>query len=193
MFFCGKCRTLYNITKDNKGRQLGGKIRRGIENLFKKHQAGEELVDADLEEITHKDLVDDERFNNLSNKARQKMVSWIKAFNKAWFVPVAEDEEESLAITAFFICKSCQNSEPIKPGTVICHQSFGFDETSETEDYSLMIHDQTLSRTRAYICPNKKCKTHAAPDMREAVLTKNYLHQIIYICTICEANWISST
>jgi hypothetical protein len=195
MFFCSNCRTLYNITKDNKGRQLGGKIKRGLENLFQKHRDGEELVDADFEEITQKDLFDDERFNNLSNKARQKMVSWIKKFNKDWFI-AADDEdenEENMVTTAFFICKTCQNSKPIKAGTIICHQSFGFDESNETEDYSLSIHDQTLARTRAYICPNEKCKSHSKPDTREAVLTKNHLHQIIYICTVCEANWISST
>jgi hypothetical protein len=193
MIFCDKCRNIFDISnqKDIKNRQVGGKIKRAVANLFKKHEEGTPLTDEDLEKLTSKDLLYDEDFGRMSKRAQQKMISWIKTFKKEWFTNDDEDEEEQV-VDAYFVCKSCRNTAQIEPGAIICYKSYGIDEASEVEEYAQFIHDQTLPRTRTYICPNKKCTTHKSPDTKEAVITKNYLHQCIYVCTQCATNWVMS-
>ena len=36
MFFCEKCRNLYNVTKEVKSKQIGGKINNALNNIFNK-------------------------------------------------------------------------------------------------------------------------------------------------------------
>ncbi len=58
MFFCEKCRYLYNVTKDVKSKQIGGKINEALTNIFNKYNNNEQLSDTDLKKIKGKDLVE---------------------------------------------------------------------------------------------------------------------------------------
>jgi hypothetical protein len=48
----------------------------------------------------------------------------------------------------------------------------------------------TFPHTAKYICPNKSCKTHTNPGLREAVFfrVRNTL-QLVYICNVCKHYW----
>jgi len=192
MFFCDKCRYLYNVTKDIKSKQIGGKINSALTNIFDKYQQNEKLKESDLEKIQPNDLLHDDRFENMTKKEQRKMMTWIRSANRNFFV---EEEQSETAIgtnIAYFICKKCKNTKPIKPGTVIYYKSYGTNGTTESEDYQYAVNDPTLFRTRNYVCKNTKCETRKNPDIKEAVLTKNAMEQVVYICTVCHTHWTSS-
>lgn len=191
MFFCEKCRYAYDVTKDVKSKQLGGKNADALKNIFTRFKSNQPIDKDDLEKLTVKDITNDERYDALPEKTRKRLISNIKNTDKNFFVEEAKSEDSNINNAAYFICKFCKNPKLIKPGTLIYSKNYS-GNTVETIDYSNIIHDPTLSRTRTYICKNAKCSTHKNPQDKEAILTKNTSDQIVYVCTICKMDWISA-
>lgn len=190
MLFCPKCRYAYNVTKDAKSKQVGGKTNSSLNKIFEKFNTGGEISKNDLDKIKSSDLLSDDRYESLNIKNQKKLNKMISNANKEFFsdVPVVETVDQH----AFFICKNCKNSEPIKPMTTIYTKSYGTTATIDMDDYTYMIHDNSLPRTRAYICRYNKCSTHKNPLTREAIITKNPLEQVIYVCTVCGTDWVNT-
>ena len=188
---------MFNVTKDVRRKQIGGKINEALNNLFTKYENNEPLVDEDFKNIKGVYLIEDERFENMSGIEQKNMQTWIKHYNKTFLSKTDKPEKsndkskkESIkSNAAFFICKYCKNSKPIEPGTLLYSKTFSSDNQEEDDDYSYAIHDQSLARTRNYICKNPKCETHKKPDIREAAITKKSSYQVIYVCTVCTKHW----
>ena len=189
MEFCEKCRYSFNITRDVKSKQVGGKINIALNNFFEKI-ADNILTSDDLNGITFNDIEGDERFENLNKKDQERVRKMIKNINKDFF---NEDNEKELSNNAFYICKKCKNFKEIPPGKIIYSKNYNSSTTAEIHDYSFDAHDPSLPLTRNYICKNKKCITHKDDSKKEAALTRNNKYQIIYICKACETFWINST
>lgn len=193
MFFCKKCRYLFNVTKDVKSKQIGGRINEALSKIFDKIGNNEQLVEKDLRKIKGKMLVEDERFEAMNKKDQRKLMSSIKTIDKNFFMEEEPESEGKVGTNAaFFICKFCKYNEPIPPGTAIYSKNYSTTDSAETDDYTYAVNDQTLPRTRNYICKNPNCETHKKIDLREAVITKNQNEQVVYICTVCLTNWINS-
>jgi hypothetical protein len=197
MPFCEKCGYSYNITKDIKNKQSGGKTNTALNILFDKFATGDSISKSDLKRIKPTDIYDDERFDTLNKKNQKKMLSVVKAVDKDFFSAIDSDESESNSTTtvsdgAHFICKFCKHNKPIEPGTFIYSKTYNAAATTDLDDYTYMIHDMSLARTRAYNCPYAKCETHSKPAIKEAILTKNPTDQVIYVCTICGTDWINT-
>ncbi|MEM0354228.1 MAG: hypothetical protein QXW79_01465 [Thermoplasmata archaeon] len=192
MFFCEKCGYLFNITKDIRGKRNEKETDVALTKIFEKFISEGKVEREDIKNIKKKDLLADERFETMNKKDQKKLMSIIRAVNKNFF-----DEEElktdqsSSDNTAYFVCKFCRNYRPIKPGTIIYSKNYGFTDGNEA-DYSLVIYDQTLPRTRNYICKNPSCNTHDNDKIKEAVLTKNLKDQLVYVCTNCLTYWTIS-
>jgi hypothetical protein len=189
MFFCDKCRQLFNIS--NKiPKQVGGKKVKNIKILFDKFKKGEEIVKHDLKHLELEDLLDNEKFEDMNKKDQKKLISIIKNIDNDFF---QKDEETTGGDgKAYFVCKFCKNYDPIKPGTLLFSKKYSLTATAEEENinYSLIVHDASLPRTHNYICKNKKCETHKDSSLNEAVLLKNMKDQVIYVCCVCETSWI---
>lgn len=191
MYFCEKCRYLYNITKDVKNKQFGGKINDALTALLNKYNNNIHIEEKDLKKLNGRDLKYDDRYDGMSKKEQKKLISLIKSIDKSFFVEEQVVEPKIGSNSAYFICKYCKYSKPIKPGTLIYSKNYNTNSSSEIDDYTYAIYDQTLPRVRNYICKNSKCESHKNDSVREAVLTKNTSDQIVYICTSCSTNWIN--
>lgn len=193
MFFCENCRYSFNVTKDVKSKQVGGKINTSLTKLFDKIKNNEPLSAEDLENIKGRHILEDERYENMSKKDQRKIVSMIKAINKNFFVNDTEEGKVGTNV-AYFICKYCKNFKPIKPGTKIYSKNYASNNSGENEDYTYTIYDNTLARTRNYICKNSKCPTHKDETnmSKEAILTKNSMDQVVYVCTVCSKHWANT-
>jgi len=189
MFFCDKCGYLFNITKDVKSKQVGGKINKALNIIFDKFKSGEKILEDDLVNVLGKDIVEDERFDTMNKRNQRKVISTIKAIDKNFFASDVDEEQKMGSSIAYFICRFCKNYRKIEPGTLIHSKTFNTAVTDEGDDYTYAIHDNTLARTKNYICKNTKCQTHKNFDMKEAVLTKNSTDQIVYVCTACSTYW----
>lgn len=93
----------------------------------------------------------------------------------------------------YFVCETCGNTETVKPKTLIfskksreiAKEYFGNDNKPEN-----IAGVATLPHTRDYICPNKTCKTHANPELRDAVMSRiGNSFRMMYVCTLCMASW----
>ncbi|AEQ60391.1 hypothetical protein [Acanthamoeba polyphaga mimivirus] len=191
MIFCEKCRYSFNITKDVKSVQVGGKVNIALNNLFGKFNKNQQIVESDLSKLKVTDVLYDERFENMTKKDKKKMMSLIKSVNKSFFQEVGGQGELNTN-KAYFICKYCKNYRPIEAGTTIYTKNYDTTDNSDIENYSFYIHDHTLQRTKNYICKNKDCKTHQNDNLKEAVLAKNSADQLVYVCTACTTHWINS-
>lgn len=192
MFFCEKCRYLFNVTKDVKSKQIGGKINKALTNIFQKISGTEALTNDDLADVAGRHILEDDRYEAMSKKDQRKIVSLVKAVDKNFFVADGGADTKGRLGTneAYFICKYCKNYKPIEPGTLIYSKVYNATTIGETADYTYAIYDQTLVRTRNYICKNTKCKSHTDDQVKEAVLTKNAMDQVVYVCTACTTSWV---
>jgi hypothetical protein len=195
MEFCDACGYSFNITKNVKNKMVGGAEKDALDNIFTKFKAKEKLVAEDLEGLKGSDILGDDRYDSMSVRLQRELMTAIKEHDKKFFdVDAADVEADNKNLQAFFICKQCKFYKPIKPGTVLYTKNFGsVAEDIETTDYSHVVNDCTLSRTRTYICKNPKCTTHDDPETREACLTKDSKGLLIYICTVCKVHWYNAT
>lgn len=193
MTCCEKCGYLFNITKDVKSKQIGGKINSAITNILTKYSNNDKIVERDLKKITGKDLLDDERYEEMTKKEQKKLVSNIRAINRNFFVADTKSDESKIGTnTAYYICVFCNFFKPIPPATLLYSKDYGGSNATENTDYTYAIYDMTLSGTNTYICQNAKCPTHTDSAAKQAVLTKNELSQDVYICKVCQTHWIES-
>ena len=104
--------------------------------------------------------------------------------------PNAPDNKDNKDASSF-ICTNCGYSKPIEPGTNL-YTRLSDDQVQlySSNDYSNIVHNDTLPRTRNYTCPNKNCSTHKSPGTREAVFfRKSNTYKVVYICTVCETSF----
>jgi acetone carboxylase gamma subunit len=94
----------------------------------------------------------------------------------------------------YFVCKTCGNSEIMKPKTLIISKK---SHDMMKEYYGnvikpdIIINTPTLPHTRDYICPSITCPTQSNPKIRDAVMTRiGNSYKMQYICTICKTMWI---
>lgn len=184
MFFCEKCHYTFNITKNVKSKQIGGKINNAVNSLLEKFNRGEKIENEDISNLKADDIINSDIYDAMTIKNKKSLISQIRSLNKGFF----NEKEETIDSPAFFICKFCKNSRPIVPGTMIFSKTYV--ESSENDDLQFMRYDNTLARTKTYICINQNCETQKDPNLKEAVLTKKPDGQLTYICTVCNTDWI---
>jgi len=129
----------------------------------------------------------------MNKKDQRKLISNIKTIDKNFFNKEVPTEKIKIGSNiAYFICKFCKNYRPITAGTLIYSKNYNSIAVAETEDYTYALYDHTLPRTRNYICKNPECATHSDDALKEAILTKNVMEQIVYICTYCSTSWVNT-
>lgn len=197
MYFCKSCRNRYEITNDSKKIiQDGGSKKKNknmiIDNLFEKYLENKKLSQSEIKKI---DTNSEHFLKYYEGDGKQKRFYKYVISNSG--EQDGGDEESSGdenheigAKTAHFICTSCGFSEKIPPRTLIYSKIYNETTVIDNEDYSHLVDDPTLMRTRNYICENKRCKTHKDENLNEAVMFKNQNGQIVYLCTVCNKSWL---
>lgn len=192
MKFCRKCGYIFDITDDVKRRQVGGKINKAVTSILEKFKDNQSIELDDIQKINPGDLLHNTTFETMTKKDQGKLKSIIKALDKQFFSD-ADNSDAVKGKPAYFICKHCKNSKLIPSGTIIYTKDYGSVSTEiDMDDYSNLIHDHSLARTRAYVCHNPKCKTHENEELREAIITKDKTYRPIYVCTVCSTHWTVS-
>ena len=181
MFFCDKCKSSYNITRDVKSKQIGGTVYNSLNELFRKFNESEPIEKTDLENLKLLDIQNDERFDKMSKKTKTILLKILTSIDSSF--KESEQIQETKTNNAYFVCKSCNNYITIDEGTTVYSKNYGI--ITDHIDYTLRIHDPTLMYTKNYICSNKDCNTHKNPNTKEAVLQKQNTGKVIYVCKTC--------
>lgn len=187
MHFCDKCRSQFNITKDVDAKMIGGVVHNGLAVIFEKFSTGDALEPEDLEGLTINDIYNDNRYELMTKKDKTRMKTWLRAVSKPFVQNEIQDGGKATQ-AAYFICKFCDNYREIEPATVIFSQSYRSSANALTGT-ELESYDNTLARTKAYICPNTDCPTNTKNTPKEAALSKDESGHIVFICTECNTQW----
>lgn len=161
MKFCPECNNVYNIVRFN-----AAQIAQLAETLNE-----ETPVDASTTSVSE----------NESGKNKKEKIQEVNL---------------STGVTKYyFSCSNCKNMETITPGNMILSRTTNdvnvINEYTNKSRLKDMVNDLTLPHTRNYVCPNKTCKSHTDPNLRDAVWFKpsSHSYSVRYICTTCNTDW----
>lgn len=101
-------------------------------------------------------------------------------------------EDTDKGVVAQYVCMGCGNRESIPNGEILYYQSLGNNAGMIDDSIKYAAHDHRLALTKQYTCPNDKCETQKHPERRLAAITRNVSHQVVYICKLCDAKWVTS-
>ena len=177
MFFCPKCNFSLDITK-NIPTDISGDIQLKNPKDFVVMFLNDDLVGNIKLIFSKKDLLKLKDYKKLSDDNKNNILNQFNEINMTGFN------------IAYFICQNCQFITKLNQGTKIYEVSLKSKLNNNT-DILVNIHDNTLPRTKDYICPNSKCNSHNNDHNKEALFfrpTKNS-YSIRYICTICNTFW----
>jgi len=91
-------------------------------------------------------------------------------------------------------CDNCTTTYYLQPGTIIDSVNYECNNFIQDEIPEIRVQDQTLFRTKNFICINTKCisntdKSDKIQREKEAVFYKLNHHNIKYICNQCNSQW----
>jgi hypothetical protein len=179
--------TTSNKTED---KQKGGGSDTNVANVIKKILAGEIIDDKDISGITIEDLAEQPSYKKLTGKQKEAVYNIIndKLPKK---LPSQKKESDK---KAYFECSNCGYSEPVKPGTLLLRRvrdTFITKDFDTPVSYGEFTNASYIPITRAYICPNKQCKSHSDHEKREAVMYRQpNSMKIEYVCKTCSFHWV---
>lgn len=191
MEFCPKCNTLFVIvddveaSKDNIG---GASPDNLISKLIHVKDIKELIQNVDVDKLMRSEeyqrLTDDDK-NHVYNKIQDALPLNKKRISK-------ETKTKKSEYKMFYLCKNCLFHRELQPKTKIYSKFYKtkVEDIKDTKDYSHMVDNPILPRTKEYNCLNDECLTHKKPDLKEAVIITNREKQTVYyVCTVCKTQW----
>lgn len=177
MFFCPKCNFSLDISKVIP-QEISGDIQLKNPKDFIDMFEDDEL-DSNIKIVfTKKDLLANKDYKKLSEKEKEEIIKKFNNINNTGYN------------IAYFVCNNCQFITKLNQGTNIYKVSFK-SSFKQDDNNNLKIYDNTLPRTKDYICPNNKCESHKKHQQKEAVFFRPYKDSYIlqYSCTLCKSSW----
>ena len=179
MFFCPKCNFSLDITK-NIPNEISNNIEVGnpkdLIDLFLDNE-----IDGNLKiTFQKKDLLSSKEFKKLELEIQNDIQNKFDEITNIGFNK------------AYFLCNNCQFITKLEAGIKLY-------EVSNTSKYTKndivknKIDDNTLPRTKDFICPNSKCISQKNDINKEAVFYRlnKESYNLKYVCTSCETSWLT--
>lgn len=200
MFFCVNCDNIYDITKMD-AKEINNTIDTeidaitdtntetsiNVDELINKLINDEPQEKKDVGFLTVTQITNNNNYKKLSVANKKKVT--------VNFKKIIDQTNQELApapifTSAHFMCNNCGHKEPIKPGTQIIKKNYNVSSNITNKDYKDMIHVPYIPRTRDYVCPNDKCKSHKDHTQREAVFFRmDNSYKVKYVCSSCKTSW----
>jgi len=91
----------------------------------------------------------------------------------------------------FYYCTQCGNKEKSTNPVVYTHNYDSLLKYINSNQLKNIIHDNTLSRTVKYLCPNPTCTSNSAPTPKTESVFWRDQHDLsmILVCTQCATLW----
>jgi len=178
MYFCPKCNFTLDISKTI--------INPNINEIISTDDFINLVLESGFVGITKlkfskPELLKNKNFKKLSSDQQQNILNKYSEFST--------DKTND----AFFICNNCNYHTKITSGTKIFETSFKENKITDDSLLNLRIMDNTLPRTKDFICPNENCNSHKKENekTREAVFYRPYnnRYDVKYICSECVTLW----
>jgi hypothetical protein len=167
--------------------QKGG-VKNELTELFNNIITKKEVTYNDIKKYDLKEIVKKPEYKNFSSKNKEYIYNKFKELmpkNKNTKSKKYEDDNP-----AFFICSNCNFTKKINDGRIIYSKTYGITKKTSTINMTDMIYDDTLPRTRKYICPNTNCESHTNANIKEAVFYRDTdSYKINFICIACKSSF----
>jgi hypothetical protein len=187
MSFCPKCNYVLDITKNIPKDKLSMdelkllNISKFISTVLAKDDSSlinENIVlDFDLSNLKASNL-----YKKLNKDDKNKVTDSFKNI-----------KDETTTDGAYYICNNCGYFKSIRQGELLFSKNYSKANVFESVDYELKCSDNTLPRTKDYICKNKNCITHDKKNykLKEAVwFRQTESYQLTYVCCVCKTGWL---
>ena len=183
MSFCPKCGYSLDIRKDitkNENKSFSN-VNNFINNILKDNL---KLSEDFKVNFTKNNLKINNKFKKKKKDIQQKIISF---FDKA--------HTDIQGLDVIYFCNNCGYKNNIKPGTILYSENKdkAFSEIENENERKLRSLDNTLPRTKNYICQNKECITHNNKNihLKEAIFYRinNSTYNIKYLCCVCKTSW----
>ena len=178
-FICTKCNFLLTITKSTTTNTIKISTPTEFINAIKL----DEVVEYDII-LERAELENHLIKKNTKNPEKETLLNTYDMFKS----------QKQLTTKYNIKCTSCGENYILHPETVIYSLNFGKQLTSfNDDDIDLKLYDQTLPRTKDYICVNSDCETNKKSfnnANKEAVFyraSKSY--HMKYACLNCKTSW----
>jgi len=174
MYFCPKCNYMYDVKK---GTVTVNKL--PIDSVV------------DLLKIIKTDPDNLNKYKATFNYNELKENLKFKKFNETIKQNIEQLFKNQISGTKFF-CNNCGFQENITKSIKLYEENFKKKNHNITSinDLKLLVHDQTLPRTKDYMCKNINCITHKDPSNKESIYYKNNnSYKLNYVCVICYTQW----
>ena len=174
MFFCPKCNYSLDISK-NIPQEISGDIQlRDPKDFIDMFQEND--LEGNIKIIfSKKDMLSNRYYKKLDSNEKEEIQTKFNEINSIGYN------------LAYFVCKNCQFITKINKGSTI----YSVTTKSNNVITSKYRHlDNTLPRTKDYICPNSKCNSHKSKD-KEAVFYRpeKNSYRLEYECVTCNTKW----
>lgn len=188
MYFCPKCEYILDLSKMDTF-AVDSSIKKKLSNIssiIKRVLSNEELDEYTLD-IDLNTLEENSKYQKLSEEDRIKVYNVV---SESLFL-----NKPTGASGAGFICSNCGYNKEIDHSILL--YSKDFTNANDTikyslDDYKLIMHDNTLPRTRDYNCKNINCITNDKKNKsaeKEAVFFRASNYDVTYICNVCKFGW----
>jgi predicted RNA-binding Zn-ribbon protein involved in translation (DUF1610 family) len=179
-----------SVSSSQEGSIVGGG-EGDISQLIKKIISGETIDSKEVGNISLQDLTQMPSYKKLTGKQKEAVYNIISDKLSKKFTSQKQLVKDN---RAHFECANCGFTEPIKDGTLIMRRvrdTYISKDTEISTYYQELVNAKELPITRAYVCPNKSCKSHDNYELREAVMFRapNSM-KVEYICRACSFHWL---
>ena len=190
--YCDQCNNLLDISRKviKKEKQLDTSTEKETEDttkyddLIKKLENNEQLSPEELVNVNVKDLLKSEYYKQVQGKGK------IRKLLMDMIDEAANSDENT---QAYFVCKNCAYSKPIKSGTLIYTKNIETLETEESNDdytvYRNMKYQKIMPRTRNFACSNPTCisNTDKNTPSEACFFRKHNSYELVMVCAYCSS------
>jgi hypothetical protein len=178
MYFCPKCNFTLDISKTI--------INPNINEIISTDDFINLVLESGFVGITKlkfskPELLKNKNFKKLSSDQQQNILNKYSEFST--------DKTND----AFFICNNCNYHNKLAPGTKIFTANIKEKMVDDDSLLKLRSLDNTLPRTKDYICPKTDCNTHKKEfeSKKEAIFYRpfNESYALKYVCCTCLTSW----
>jgi hypothetical protein len=194
MQFCPKCGNKYFVVDSIEIAQreiVGGAKEIKNHNILTRLKNLKDITDM-LKSIDVEKFLKSREYTSISAEERGFLYNKIQDALELSKKDISKHKVADVEKPFFLFCTNCLNNEILKPNTKVHSMIYRRKSNMEKTDYTHLLDDKRLPRTKLYKCQNKKCISYKDLSKKEAVFMTDTEHtNIVYVCKACKTQWIS--
>ena len=178
MYFCPSCNSNLDITKKINSPLVKeyNNEEKFIEDILNNETSGIfNFKEFNISKVKNSNL-----FSKQSDNVKKKIIDTYKDHNNKMN-------------KVYFLCNRCNYHKLLSSGITVFKRNIKKNLSEDIERLNIKKYDNTLPRTKDFICPNNSCSSNKKENFesKEAIFYRPFKGQyyIKYLCTSCDTSW----